>query len=150
MLLLDVNVVLAAHRDDHPDHDSVRLWFDEMVKARERFTVPAFIWASFLRLATNRRIFPVPTPLSHAFGFIEAVCGQPTHLSVGPGPRHVALLRELCEESEASGDLVPDAVLAALAVEHGCEIITLDRDFGRFRSVRHRPPTPSGDAGGRT
>ncbi|MGH2804583.1 MAG: TA system VapC family ribonuclease toxin, partial [Thermoleophilaceae bacterium] len=62
MLLLDVNVVLAAHRDDHPHHASVRRWFDEMLAGDERFAVPMLVWASFLRLATNRRIFEVPTP----------------------------------------------------------------------------------------
>ncbi len=62
MLLLDVNVVLAAHRDDHPDHEKVVEWFDSMLTARERFTVPSSVWASLLRLATNRRIFSVPTP----------------------------------------------------------------------------------------
>jgi len=147
VLLLDVNVVLAAHRDDHPDHEQVREWFDSMLTARERFTVPAFVWASFLRLATNRRIFPVPTPLTDAFAFIEAVCGQPTHLMVGTGPRHLTLLRQLCDEGGASGDLIPDAVLAALAVEHGCDIITFDRDFARFPSVRHRPPSSVGGPG---
>ena len=140
MFLLDVNVVLAAHREDHPDHESVRAWFDAMLAAADRFTVPALIWGSFLRLATNRRIFEVPTPCSEAFAFVEATCAQPSHLQVGPGPRHLALLRRLCDESDALGDLIADAVIAAIAVEHGCEVVTLDRDFARFESVRHRRP----------
>jgi toxin-antitoxin system PIN domain toxin len=135
--LLDVNVVLAAHRDDHPHHGFVRKWFDEVLAGDEPFTVPIPVWASFLRLATNRRIFPVPTPLEAAFAFIDATIGQPHHLLVGPGPRHMTLLRTQCEEADARGDLVPDAVLAALAVEHGCNIATLDRDFARFPAVQH-------------
>jgi len=135
-----VNVVLAAHRDDHPHHPSVRAWFDELLAGDEPFAVPLLVWASFLRLATNRRVFEVPTPRPAAFAFIEATCAQPLHLLIAPGPRHLALLRELCDEGEALGDLIPDAVIAAVAAEHSCEVVTLDRDFARFASVRHRRP----------
>jgi predicted nucleic acid-binding protein len=62
VFLLDVSVVLAAHRADHPDHSSVRTWFDRTLGGDEPFGVPLFVWGSFLRLATNRRIFEVPTP----------------------------------------------------------------------------------------
>ncbi len=140
MLLLDVNVVLAAHRGDHPQHADVRAWFDRLLASGERFAVPGLVWASFLRLATNRRIFAVPTPLDDAFAFVDATCAQPSYLPLGPGPRHLALLRRLCDEADAVGDLVPDAVIAAVAVEHGCEVATLDRDFARFTSVRHVRP----------
>lgn len=140
MLLLDVNVVIACHRDDHPDHVGVRSWFDRTLGGDEPFAVPASVWASFLRVTTNRRVFAVPTPPHAAFAFIDAVRAQPLYLAVAPGPRHLDLLRELCEEADASGDLIPDAVLAATAAEHGCEIVTLDRDFARFRTVEHRSP----------
>jgi uncharacterized protein len=140
VLLLDVNVVLAAHRADHPDHAAVRGWFDEMLLGEERFAVPTLVWSSFLRLATNRRIFEVPTPRADAFEFIEATRAQPLHLSIAPGPRHLSLLRRLCDEGDALGDLIPDAVVAAVAAEHGAEIVTLDRDFARFGSVPHRRP----------
>lgn len=141
MYLLDVNVVLAAHRSDHPQHRPVRAWFDGTIAGDEPFAVPDLVWASFLRLATNRRIFEVPTPRADAFAFIEATCAQPQHLRLTPGLRHLALLRDLCEEADAAGDLVPDAVIGAVAVEYNCELVTLDRDFARFPSVRHvRPP----------
>ena len=140
MLLLDVNVVLAAHRDDHPRYRSVRAWLDAMLAGGEQFTVPLLVWGSFLRLATNRRIFDVPTPRRDAFAFIDALIAQPGHLHVAPGPRHLDLLRALCDEADALGDLVPDAVVAAIAAEHSCEVVTLDRDFARFASVQHRRP----------
>ncbi len=140
MLLLDVNVVLAAHRGDHPQHASVRAWFDAMVAGEERFAVPLLVWGSFLRLATNRRIFEVPTPRADAFAFVEAVRAQPLHLPAEPGPRHLALVRALCDEGDALGDLIPDAVIGAIALEHGREVVTLDRDFARFASVPHRRP----------
>lgn len=74
------------------------------------------------------------------FAFIDAVNAQPHHLQTSPGPRHLTLLRELCDEADASGDLMPDAVVAAIAVEHHCDVVTLDRDFARFTSVRHIRP----------
>jgi toxin-antitoxin system PIN domain toxin len=146
MLLLDVNIVLAAQRGDHPHHAMVRPWFDAALAGDEPFAVPTLVWGSYLRLTTNRRIFPVPTPLADAFAFVDATCTRPHHVMLVPGPRHLALLRRCCEEADAAGDLVPDAVLAALAIEHGCEIVTLDRDFARFSSVRHRRPRPPGES----
>ena len=141
MFLLDVNVVLAAHRDDHPHHGAVRSWFDETLAGDETFAVPVMVWASFLRIATNRRVFEVPTPRPDAFAFIDAVREQPLHVPVAPGPRHLALVRRLCDEAVAVGDLVPDAVIGAIALEYSCELVTLDRDFARFPSVRQlRPP----------
>jgi toxin-antitoxin system PIN domain toxin len=141
VFLLDVNVVLAAHREDHPHHRAVRSWFDAMVAGEEPFTVPLAVWASFLRLATNRRIFEIPTPLADAFAFIDAIRAQPLHADVGPGPRHLALVRRLCDEADAVGDLVPDAVIGAIAVEYSCDLVTLDRDFARFPSVSHQRPS---------
>jgi uncharacterized protein len=140
MLLLDVNVLLAAHRRDHPQHHTVRPWFDRLLAGDDQFAVPHRVWASFLRLATNRRIFEVPTPREEAFAFIDAVVAQPHHLPTGPGPRHLALLRRACEDADASGDLIPDAVLAAVAAEHHCDVVSLDRDFARFSSVRALRP----------
>ena len=141
MLLLDVNVVLAAHRGDHAHHAAVRPWFDRLLAGDEEFTVPVPVWTSFLRLATNRRIFEVPTPRAEAFEFVTTTTEQPHHLSTGPGPRHLGLVQRLCDEADATGDLVPDAVIGALALEHRCTVVTMDRDFARFPSVAHqRPP----------
>ncbi|MDQ3723933.1 MAG: PIN domain-containing protein [Actinomycetota bacterium] len=140
MILLDVNVVFAAHRVDHPHHATIRRWMDAVDARAERFVVPTIVWTSFLRLATSRRPFFVPTPLVEAFAFLEAVRAHPRHLPLEPGPQHLALLRRLCEESDATGDLVADAVIAAIALEHGCAVASLDRDFARFPSIDHVIP----------
>lgn len=132
MILLDVNVVLAAHRADHPHHDVVRPWLDSLVAGDEAFTVPDVVWWSFVRTATSRRVFEVPTPVGDAFEFLRAVRAQPGHVAVVPGERHLALFEELCRSADASGDLVPDAYLAAIAIEQGCALASLDRDFARF------------------
>lgn len=144
-LLLDVSVLLAAHRDDHTLHDAVRPWLDRALAEPDGCWVPDTVWASFLRLATSARVFVEPTPREEAFAFLEAVLAQPTALRLPVGRRHLALLRRACDEADATGDLVPDAVLAAMALEHDCVVATLDRDFARFPSVRTvRPGPPSG------
>jgi toxin-antitoxin system PIN domain toxin len=140
VLLLDVNVVVAAHRVDHAQHAIARPWFDELLDGDERFSVPTVVWGSFVRLATSRRIFRRPTPLEQTFEFIDSVCWQEHHVLLGPGPNHLELLRKVCEESDATGDLVADAVLAAIALEHGCVVASFDRDFARFPSIEHVIP----------
>src|SRR5467141_1064216 len=99
MLVLDVSVLLAAHRADYPHHGDVRPWFEGLARADVDFGVPTTVWASFLRLATNRRVFPVPSPLADAYAFINAVTAQPRHLAAEPGRRHLALVRDLCQEA---------------------------------------------------
>ena len=135
MILLDVNVVLAAHRTDHPHHDVARPWLDRLAAGAESFGVPSSVWASFLRITTSRRIFVVPTPLTEAFAFIRAVVAQPHHLPVEPGERHLDLLETTCAGGDAAGDLVADAYLVALAAEYGSSLASFDRDFARFPGV---------------
>lgn len=144
MLVLDVNVLLAAFRQDHPHHGGVRQWFDAVLLGDEDFGVPPAVWVSFVRLVTHRRVFAVPATTAEAFGFVEATVAQARYVPVGPGPRHLALLRRLCEESEATGDVVADAALGAVALEVGGAVATLDRDFARFPSVRTVLPSPPG------
>jgi len=121
VLLLDVNIVLAAHRVEHPHHGLVRPWFEGLLDGDESFGVPTLVWASLLRIATHRRIFDVPSPREAVFAFLDATVAQPRHLAVAPGPRHLTILRRLCDEADVT-------------------VITLDRDFARFTSVLHRRP----------
>lgn len=140
MKILDVNVVLAAHRADHPHHAVLRPWFDALVRGEEVFSVPDEVWAAFVRIATNRRIFPVPTPLGDAFEFVRAVTGQPNHVPVTASGRRMSQFEALALNAGASGDLAPDAFLAALAVDQGCTLVSLDRDFARFDGLRWERP----------
>ncbi|HKF77835.1 MAG TPA: type II toxin-antitoxin system VapC family toxin [Candidatus Dormibacteraeota bacterium] len=140
MKLLDVNVVLPAHRADHPDHATTRAWLDALLSSGNQFGVPWTVWWSFLRLSSHPRVFPVPTPAAEAFEFIAALRAQPGHIPVEPGDQHLDCLRRVCAGGEASADLLPDAVLAALAVEHGGEVVSFDRDFARFPRLRWSRP----------
>jgi toxin-antitoxin system PIN domain toxin len=140
VLVLDVNVLLAAHRDDHPDYAVSRPWLAELGRSRRQFAVPWVVWWSFLRLATNRRIFEVPTPLVDAMDFVHAVRLQPGYVQLEVGSRHLDLLHKLCTDADAHGDLIPDAVLAAIATEHGGAVVSFDRDFARFPALRWEVP----------
>lgn len=140
MILFDVNVLLAAHRGDHPQYRLVRPWFDEELRGEEPFTVVDATWASFIRIATNRRIFPVPTPVDDAFAFLRSVRGQAQYVATAPGERHLDIFERLCRETDAVGDLAADAYLAAIAMEQDLEVISLDRDFARFPDLRWRRP----------
>jgi toxin-antitoxin system PIN domain toxin len=135
LIVLDVNVLLAAHRADHPSHDVVRAWLDDVLAGAEPFAIPGWVWASFIRISTNRRIFTVPTPLADAFAFLDAMRRQPRHVSLESGERHLELFEELCRGADSAGDLAMDAYLAAFAIEHGCTLASLDRDFARFPSL---------------
>jgi toxin-antitoxin system PIN domain toxin len=142
VILLDVTILTAAHWADQSHHGAVTPWFRAITQGDETFTVPDVVWASFVRITTNRRIFPVPTWVDEAFSFLRAVRAQPNHVALVAGEAHLALFERLCREDAAVGDLAADAYIAALALEHDCELVTLDRDVARFRELRWRtPPT---------
>jgi uncharacterized protein len=98
------------------------------------------VLSGFVRIVTHPRIWSPAAPAEEAFGFVEAIVEQPNCLSVAPGPRHWAVFERLCRSVGARGNLVPDAYLAALAIESGCEWITTDRDYARFPGLRWRHP----------
>lgn len=141
MKILDVNVIVAAHRDDHPDYAVARRWLDRTVLEQEPFSLVDIVAGAFLRISTNRRIFRIPTPVDMAFAYLRALRAQPGHVMLAPGPRHLDLLENLCVDAEASGDLVADAQLAAMAVEHACDLVSFDRDFARFSDLVWTMPT---------
>lgn len=149
MRLLDVNVVLAAHRDDHPHFEPARAWLDRTLTMGTPFSVPDLVAGSFLRVATNSRIFATPTPIAEAFAYLRALRMQPGHALLGPGPRHLELMEKLCMDADARGDLIPDVQLAALTIEHACELVSFDRDFARFADLRWTLPGEVESAGSR-
>ena len=102
MIVIDVNVLLAAHRSDHPHHADVSPWFVQATSGTERFTVPDFVWASFVRIATNRKVFTIPTPLDDVFAFVRAVRGQPAHITIAPAESHLDTFEELCRGGDAN------------------------------------------------
>lgn len=140
MILPDVNVLVAAYRDDAPGHAPLRDWLITEISSGSPFGLADVVLSGFLRVVTHPRIFKEPTPLADALDFLGALRSRPNRVTVSTGPRHWGLFVGLCELAGAKGNLVPDAFLAALAIESGAEWITTDRDYARFPGLRWRNP----------
>ena len=139
MILIDVNVLIYAHRPESTDHERYRDWLQAVI-AREQYGVADLILSSFVRMVTNRRMDKDPTPLEVALQFAERFRSGDGARPVSPGRGQWELFASICRVVGATGNLVPDASLAAIAIEADCEWITTDRDFGRFPDVRWRHP----------
>ena len=140
MLLCDVNVLVYAHRADTLDHPRYRRWVEALIMGEEAYGVSELVLSGFMRVVTHPRIFAQPSPLAEAIAFANQLRDQPNSVTVNPGPRHWDIFQTLCTAHGARGNLIPDAYLAALAVETGCEWVTTDRDYSRFAGLRVRHP----------
>jgi toxin-antitoxin system PIN domain toxin len=140
VILCDVNVFVYAFREESPNHPRLLAWLEDALSADRPFAVADLVLSGFLRVVTHPRIFQPPTPPAIALSFTNAVRNAENAVPVAPGPRHWEVFQRLCQESGATGNLVSDAYLAALAIESGCEWITTDRDYARFGGLRWRHP----------
>ncbi len=141
MLLPDVNVLVYAHREDsHPEHSRYAAWITSLAIGPEPFALSVLALVGLVRVVTNPRIFRRPSTLAEAFAFTGGLTRRPTACLLGPGPQHWELVTELCRGANATGKLVADAQHAAVAIEHGCTLVTTDSDFGRFPHLRWRHP----------
>ena len=136
MRLPDVNILVYAHREDAVHHDLSRAWLEAAMGGSETLGLSDVVLSGFVRVVTHPRVFQTPTPLELALDFVERLRNSPTSVRVAPGERHWSIFTELCRKANAKGNLVPDAWLAALAVESGGEWITTDREFARFPGLR--------------
>ena len=141
MDLPDVNVLIYAFRAESTYHAASRSWLARTLSGDAPFAMSRLALSAVVRIVTNARTFPQPSSLEDAFGFCQDLTDQPNCLLVEPGPRHWSIFQRLCTESSIAGPDVTDAWFAALAIEHGCEWITFDRDFGRFTGLRWKTPT---------
>jgi toxin-antitoxin system PIN domain toxin len=140
MILPDVNVLVYAHRGDSPNHRAYREWLESAINSDQAYGVADIVLSGFLRVVTHPRVFNPPSTIEQALAFVHNVRNQPNCVIIRPGPRHWAIFEELCRAANVKGNLVPDAFLAALAVESGSEWITTDRDYSRFPGLSWRHP----------
>src|SRR5579864_9829144 len=140
MLLPDVNVLVYAHRADAPDHARFRSWLQGVINADEAFGIADLVLSGFLQIVTHPRVFDPPSSFDDALAFTSVLLDRPNCVRIGPGERHWELFVSLCRRGGARGNLVPDAYLAALAIESGSEWITTDRGFARYPGLRWRHP----------
>jgi uncharacterized protein len=140
MRLVDVNVLVYAHRLDTARHQDYADWLRNLLADQEPYGVADLVLSGFLRVVTHPKVFRQPTPLETALAFVEVLRTQPNCVPVAPGARHWEIFTGLCQVAGVKGNLVPDAYLAALAIESGSEWVTTDRDFSRFPGLRWRQP----------
>ena len=140
MKLVDANVLLYAVNEDAERHEPARRWLDGALSGQD--TV-AFAWIAlraFVRLSTKDGLFPSPLTLDEAMDRVDAWLGAPPAVVVEPTIDHARVVRDLLRGLGVGGNLVNDAHLAALAVEHRCTIVSFDHDFDRFDAVRREVP----------
>jgi toxin-antitoxin system PIN domain toxin len=140
MILPDVNVLVYAHREDAPAHTAYRKWLEELINSDQAYGFSDLVLSGFLRVVTHSRIFTPPSDLASAFAFIDVIRGQPNAVQITPGQRHWEIFKNFCRSVNTKGNLIPDAYLAALAIESGNEWITTDRDYSRFPGLKWRHP----------
>lgn len=136
MRLCDVNLLVYAFREDTERHAECATWLDALVNGQEAYGVSDHVLSGFIRIVTHPKVMQQPSRPERALAFAETLRGAPNAVPVQPGPRHWAIFTGLLRASGAKGNLVPDAYLAALAIESGCEWVTTDGDFARFPGLR--------------
>ena len=143
MNLPDVNVLVNAFRSDATDHALCRDWLSGIVNGDSRYGMSPQVLSGVIRVTTHPRIFARPSALLEALNFCEVLMTQTNCVLVTPGSHHWSIFSRMCKEADARGNLVPDAWFAALAVEAGCEWVTMDRDYARFAGLKWRLPSVS-------
>ena len=128
----DVNVLVSAFREDAVHHERCRRWLVEAVSGRDRIAVSELVLSGVLRVLTHPRVFHPPTPSDGAIAFVDSLLAQPELGTLRPGEGHWRIFRGMAVTLGLTGNRLPDAYHAALAIEHGCEWVTLDRGFSIY------------------
>jgi len=140
MILFDVNVLVYAFREDADRHAEYNRWMNDLLNSDQPFGYSELVLSGFLRLVTHPRVFKTSTPLDKAWAALAQIRDQPNAVRISPQTHHWDIFAGLCKKVHAKGNIVPDAYLAALAIESGSEWITTDHDFSRFPGLRWRHP----------
>jgi toxin-antitoxin system PIN domain toxin len=140
VILVDANLLLYAYHPRAAQHEASRAWLQDVLSGPG---LVRFAWVTlwaFLRICTNPRVFERPLSGDEAEAAVSAWLSRPAVGVIEPGERHWGILRQLVHEGQVSGPLVMDAVLAAIAIEHGATLCTTDRDFSRFSGLEWVDP----------
>ena len=140
MLLFDINILVYAHREDSQKHMVCRELLEQSINSEFPYGASDIICSGFLRIVTHPRVFNPPSPLETALNFINALRERPNAAIIIPGHRHWEIFTALCKKAEVKGNLIPDAYLAAMAIESGSTWVTIDRDFSRFPGLDLKHP----------
>lgn len=131
-MLVDANILLYAVDESSPVHDKARDWLEAALNGSRRVALPWPSLTAFIRIATSSRALADPMSAAEAWGFVEMWLDAPTAWVPAPSTGHRSILGRLITELDLRGNLVSDAVLAALCLEHGLTVYSADSDFARF------------------
>ena len=140
MKIPDLNLLIHAVDRGSPEHRPALRWWNTTLSGNETVGLAWTVMLGFVRLTTNARAFRSPLATDAAFDYVDRWLEHPTTTVVDPTARHAMVLRDLLDKAGTAGNLVADAHLAALALEHGAELCSADRDFGRFDGLRWSNP----------
>ncbi|HEV3073922.1 MAG TPA: type II toxin-antitoxin system VapC family toxin [Thermoanaerobaculia bacterium] len=150
MILPDLNVIVHAYNRGSASHLQAREWWETVLSSSRPVGLCWAVMLAFIRLATQRRIFREPLPVTAACDEVRAWLAQPQVVILEPGRRHASIVFDLLERLGTGGNLTTDAHLAALAIEHQCELSSTDADFTRFPGLQWMNPlrrrAPAGQA----
>jgi uncharacterized protein len=121
---------------DAPENQQAAAWLEKTLSGPDPIGFPLVTIWGFLRVSTNSRILANPLPATEAFRLIRELLDKPGVALVQPGPRHLQILQEIMVRYKVTGPLTTDAVIAALALEHGATLASTDRDFARFDTLK--------------
>ncbi len=140
MILVDANILLYAEDQLSPHHKAACTWWDVQLSGSSPVCLCWAVLGAFIRISTNPRVFSQPLSLNQAVSRTQSWLDQPCTRIIQPTQRHWIVFQKMLLEGQAVANLVSDAHLAALAAEHGCELISTDSDFSRFAGIRWRNP----------
>lgn len=143
MRCVDVNILVHAHRPEANEHERYLDWLEVARRGAEPLGLADVVMNGFLRVVTHPKVFREPTPIAEALRFIDALRQAPVSIAAAPGERHWSIFADLCHRTQATGNRIPDAFLAALAIEQGATWVTADRGFARFPGLRWEHPLDS-------
>ena len=139
MILLDANLLIYMGVEG-PNHELATRWFKRQMEEGHRIGIPWTSITAFLRITTNPRVYAQPASIDAAWMLVEGWLQLPMVWIPNPQERHAKILKHLLLSANAHGNLIQDAHLAALAMEHGLELCTTDGDFAQFEGLRWRHP----------
>ena len=140
MIAPDVNVLLYAFREDSERHAEYHVWLTDALNGAETVALFEPVLSAVLRIATHPAIFTPPSPRDAVEAFIDTCLAAPAAKAVRAEADHWELFRDLCRKADCRGNLIQDAYLAAMALEHRCTFVTTDGDYARFPELRWRHP----------
>ena len=140
MILVDANLLLYAYDASSPKHPDAKRWWEKRLSETVSVCLAWTTVLAYVRIGTHPRVFRQPLSMEEACEHVSSWLSRPMVGILDPGARHWVILEGLLKSTQASGNLVADAHLAALAIEHGAALCSTDRDFARFEGLTWQDP----------